>query len=601
MTDEQALIPQAVSDLTGISVLALAAHPDDEVLGCGGALALHVQRGDSVRVLVVTGGEKGDFRGQYGEGYRDLREEEERQALAVLGIREVDFWRFHDRELHRAGDLVGGLREALERHRPGLVYAPSPGEIHPDHRALAHALWEAISVVGFAGKVAFYEVSAPLRPNTLVDITPVVEQKKAAIQCYRSQLEENDYLNKILGLNRFRSYTLPSQVQYAEAFWALSPSAVHPASLNQLMTEQARIPSEVKDQPLVSIIVRTKDRPGLLDEALTSIQQQTYRNIEVVVVNDGGVDVEEVIRKFEPFFKVQYIAYPENRGRAAAANTGLRAATGEYIGFLDDDDAFYPEHVETLVSLLDQSDYKVAYSAVDFVERTFDSDSLTFTDNKTSVFARGFSYEDLVIENYIPLMSLLFESDFLKNLMFDEAFELFEDWDMLIRAGGQTKFYFINKITAIYHLWGDLQIAFKSSPEVIELATMQIFKKHRDKPPAEFEAFKKMREMSLLRRSLSWQESQTERWWRKAQELEHEVVTLKHSLSWQESQTEQWRKAQELLSENARLSEIERIVNSSRLGQFQRLNRIIDGVLPIGSRRRLWIKNILWRRTDEKT
>ena len=105
----------------------------------------------------------------------------------------------------------------------------------------------------------------------------------------------------------------------------------------------------------VSIIVRTKDRPQLLKRALQSIASQTYRPIEVVLVNDGGCDLDiPEIRTLLGDVSLNYQRLEKNTGRAHAGNVGIENVTGDYVGFLDDDDEFCPEHVETLIHALTQ-------------------------------------------------------------------------------------------------------------------------------------------------------------------------------------------------------------------------------------------------------
>jgi glycosyltransferase involved in cell wall biosynthesis len=233
--------------------------------------------------------------------------------------------------------------------------------------------------------------------------------------------------------------------------------------------------------PLVSVIVRTKDRPELLQNALRSIAKQNYRPIEVVLVNDGGCDLHiEDIKGILADRALQYIPLEKNTGRAHAANVGIGHARGDYLGFLDDDDEFYPDHIGTLVTSVHGSAHTVAYTAVEFNEKTLHDDD-SFSHDKKKLFSREFSYEDLIIYNYIPLMSLLFSAPFLKSLKFDESFDLYEDWDMLIRAGETTSFHFIDKVTAVYNQWSTSQIAFKSTPEIIREATLKIYKKHQEK------------------------------------------------------------------------------------------------------------------------
>jgi glycosyltransferase involved in cell wall biosynthesis len=241
-----------------------------------------------------------------------------------------------------------------------------------------------------------------------------------------------------------------------------------------------------KEMPLVSIIVRTKDRPQLVKTALKSIARQSYRPIEVILVNDGGCDLNiEEIKNMLSGISLNYVRFEKNSGRAQAGNVGIENAKGEFIGFLDDDDEYHPEHIATLVAQLCQGEYPIAYTAVEFVEKTLDDDKLQSTKAKKHLFSKDFSYDDLIIGNYIPLMSLLFKANLLKSLKFDESFDLYEDWDMLIRAGALTPFHFINRVTAVYNQWSNSQIAFKSPQERIRQETLKLYKKHREKMPLE--------------------------------------------------------------------------------------------------------------------
>ena len=98
--------------------------------------------------------------------------------------------------------------------------------------------------------------------------------------------------------------------------------------------------------------------------AIKSIREQTYANLEMVVVNDGGEPVQDVVESLSGGIPVRYIHHEKCAGRASAANSGLKAAKGKYINFLDDDDVFYPQHVACLVNHLELTREKVAYSNV---------------------------------------------------------------------------------------------------------------------------------------------------------------------------------------------------------------------------------------------
>jgi glycosyltransferase involved in cell wall biosynthesis len=239
-----------------------------------------------------------------------------------------------------------------------------------------------------------------------------------------------------------------------------------------------------RENPLVSVIVRTKDRPKLVKNTLKSIAQQSYRPIEVVLVNDGGCELYiEELKGILTNLSLNYIRLEQNTGRAHAGNVGIDNANGAYIGFLDDDDEYHSEHIETLVNSLRNGEYTIVYNAVEFIEKTFQDDEFHSMNTRKLVFSRDFSYDDLIISNFIPLMALLFQAHLLKSLKFDESFELYEDWDMLIRAGEKTRFHFINKITAYYNQWSNSQIAFKSTHEIIRKETIKLYTKHHDKIP----------------------------------------------------------------------------------------------------------------------
>lgn len=116
-------------------------------------------------------------------------------------------------------------------------------------------------------------------------------------------------------------------------------------------TLQAAAPPRLDDEPLVSIVMPTYNRRALLPTALRSLGAQCYRNLEVVVVNDGGEPVDDVVTPF-PFARVVEAG---RAGVIGAMNAGIAAARGTYVGFLADDDIDYPDHVARLVHALERT------------------------------------------------------------------------------------------------------------------------------------------------------------------------------------------------------------------------------------------------------
>jgi LmbE family N-acetylglucosaminyl deacetylase len=213
-----------------MNILAIAAHPDDEVLGCGGTLARHAARGDRVEVLVVTRGAP--------ELYSDeqvaaLRKELE-TAHRILGVAAARFLDFPAPKLDQvpAHELADAIGKALADARPEIVFLPHRGDLHGDHRAVFGAALVAARPIGGSGvrEILSYETLSETEwapptaedaflPSVYVDVSGFLEPKKRALAAYRSQVREFPHPRSIEGveaLARLRGST--AGVPAAEAF-----------------------------------------------------------------------------------------------------------------------------------------------------------------------------------------------------------------------------------------------------------------------------------------------------------------------------------------------------------------------------------------------
>jgi LmbE family N-acetylglucosaminyl deacetylase len=209
------------------TVLVLAPHPDDEVIGCGGAVCLHRRRGDAVHVAFLTSGERCRD-GVPAEELRATREAEAREAAAVLGVQSAHYLRLPDLGLaENVGPASQALHEVLSVCAPGVVYLPHPEEEHPDHAAVLPIVRAALALGpdGAAPELRGYEVWSPMtRYDWVEDVSAVMRTKLGALRCYRSQLAIFRYDRAVRGLNRYRG-ALGAGSHYAEAFRALSAAA----------------------------------------------------------------------------------------------------------------------------------------------------------------------------------------------------------------------------------------------------------------------------------------------------------------------------------------------------------------------------------------
>jgi N-acetylglucosamine malate deacetylase 1 len=205
-------------------VVVLAPHMDDEVIGCGGALARHVACGAEITIVFLTDGRRGGKALQPGSA--DIvatRKREARLALEELGIANMLYLDGEDGRLAAGAGLDKSLRAALQDARPDIVYLPFFLEEHPDHRAASALLAAAVKGSELSFRCHAYEVWTPLFPNCLVRIDATIDAKRRALAHYQSQLAEADYLHTALGLNAYRSGALlDGECRYAEAFCAVS-------------------------------------------------------------------------------------------------------------------------------------------------------------------------------------------------------------------------------------------------------------------------------------------------------------------------------------------------------------------------------------------
>lgn len=257
---ESLYTPFHTTDLTGNRVLVLAPHADDETFGCGGALALHRQQHDDVKVIILTDGSKGNIIEQGTQDYIAIRQKEARQACAILNVIDVDFWDSPDRTLSHDQTIQNRLGQLLNTYRPSLIYSPSPLEYHPDHQATAYHLWQILQTMDFDCRVAFWGTNRPLKNNTLVDISAVVEQKRQASYIYQSQLKNHPYTDCCIGLNRYTSLPVSNQCEYAEGYVVLDAETIRDHPLQYFGDLQCKTELEGEQSELTMRLLETQKR-----------------------------------------------------------------------------------------------------------------------------------------------------------------------------------------------------------------------------------------------------------------------------------------------------------------------------------------------------
>lgn len=194
------LKPQEFNLTESKKCLCLAPHADDESIGMGGLLSLFPE---NFHVILLTDGQKG-IKDKPADEVIKIREEEFKNAMNIAGIKNYSFLHAEDKKLLDSYNLFE--RISLETY--DYIFLPNIIDQHPDHKAvslLLKTLLESESKIKPDLKICFYEVWSALGfVNAFVDISNVVESKKAMINCYKSQTALKDYTYHALGLNQYR-------------------------------------------------------------------------------------------------------------------------------------------------------------------------------------------------------------------------------------------------------------------------------------------------------------------------------------------------------------------------------------------------------------
>ncbi|RJP75645.1 MAG: glycosyltransferase, partial [Candidatus Zixiibacteriota bacterium] len=206
-------------------------------------------------------------------------------------------------------------------------------------------------------------------------------------------------------------------------------------------------------RPSISVLIPTYNRPGLLLEAVESVLAQTFRDFELIVVNDGGEDVSDRLDRLNDS-RLVYLHLPQNGGKARALNRALDVARAPCIAYLDDDDHYYPHHLETLFPVLEaHPEAGLVYS--DFEEVNYEKDEQgrrRETDRRVK-YSVDFNRAALLKENYIPHPTILHRRELLERQGgFAEDFPCLIDWELFHRLAFYTDFLHVPQVTGEYFI-----------------------------------------------------------------------------------------------------------------------------------------------------
>lgn len=189
---------------------------------------------------------------------------------------------------------------------------------------------------------------------------------------------------------------------------------------------------------MISVVIPTHNRCNIVGRSIDSVLNQTYDDIEVIVVSDGSTDdTDAVVSKYENSdHRVKYVSYTPARGGNYARNLGISRSSGEYVAFLDDDDTWYPEKLEKQLKVLEENPLVgLVYtgSHVIYVNEKIEYRSIP----KKS----GYLLHELLLDNVVGSTStvLVRKTIFEQSGVFDENLGALQDYDLWIRIAKYTQ------------------------------------------------------------------------------------------------------------------------------------------------------------------
>jgi len=205
------------------------------------------------------------------------------------------------------------------------------------------------------------------------------------------------------------------------------------------------------EKPMVSVVIPTYNRAHLLGRAIKSVLDQTYQDFELIIVDDASTDnTKEVVKRLDDP-RIRYVRHEENRGGAAARNTGIKTARGQFIAFQDSDDRWLPDKLEKQMRVFKSASPKVGVVYTGFW-RLRDGEK-TYIPSSKVTRREGDIHDVLLEKNFVTTQTAVVRKEcFGKAGMFDERLPRLQDWDLWIRISRYYHFLYVGEpLVEVYY------------------------------------------------------------------------------------------------------------------------------------------------------
>lgn len=207
----------------------------------------------------------------------------------------------------------------------------------------------------------------------------------------------------------------------------------------------------MQNQPLVTVYIPTFNRLELLKRAVKSVQDQTYQNLEIIIVDDCSTDAtyEYLEQLAKEDNRVRYFLKEKNSGACVSRNIAIENAKGEFITGLDDDDYFKTHRIKDFVERANIEKNDVILFS-NYIEKNYDVEKSTILKKKKVTF------KDLLINNHVG-NQIFIRVDIMKIIGgFDEELEIWQDLDLWIRLSQKYEFSYVDNYSYVIDVTGDI-------------------------------------------------------------------------------------------------------------------------------------------------
>jgi glycosyltransferase involved in cell wall biosynthesis len=224
---------------------------------------------------------------------------------------------------------------------------------------------------------------------------------------------------------------------------------------------------------LISVVIPAYNRASVIERAVLSVLAQTFQNFEIIIVDDNSNDDTELIisSRFREEPRIRYFKHDINRGAQAARNTGIKAATGEWIAFLDSDDQWLPDSLAVRLELAHTSQAQIIYSECHVLRSNAPQELFGIPPLSGNIYRNMLQHPGPMFQSLLVTKVALESIDLL-----DESIITYQEWETAIRLSKKYEFAFLELPTFIYDCRGDDTMSKNMLRDV--QGYQQIVKKH---------------------------------------------------------------------------------------------------------------------------